>query len=699
MAKQDVTVELFYDADWQDVTSDVYVRDGIKLAHGRADEQAQAPPSSGALTLDNRAGSYNPRNPESALYGKIGRNTPLRVAVGEDVRFVGEVAVWEPRRSLDGADAWAQLTCNGPSRRLGQGSKPLRSALHRELTSRANTGLVAYWPCEDDSAATSISSAIVGAPPMTIIGTPRLAAFDGFAASDPVPDVDGSTFVGDIPLYAVTGETSLRALVSIGENGATDGQQVIGLSMTGTAAEWRIMYNTAGGGSLNVRVRDFDGGLIHNSGAQDFDLDGTLFSLGLEIVQDGADIDYELFVFTLHATGGASGAAYTDTIAGETAGRAKSVIAAGNIGLTGAALGHISVANDADFYADTADALLAHTGEPAGRRFERLCAELDLACSTTGDLDDTSPLGPQGSDAFLDIAHEAAGTDLGILTDAVDAVELHYRTRASLYNQAAALALDFAGAEIAPTLDAAVDDQQVRNDVTAKRRGGGEYRAVDEDGPLGVDAIGRYDTQVQVNVPGEGFLAHHAGWRLHLGTVDDDRWPRVSVDLDAAPSLTAAAVAVRPGDRITLDNLPEHIAGAGMASLLVQGWTEEIGSHRRVITFVCTPGAPWQVAEYESAAGASENKYDTAGSALNEDLTTTETGVGVETLVGPLWTAADDEDGFNIIVGGEVMTVTNVAAAVGAHQNFTVVRSVNGVVKEHATGAPVKLYPAPRYAL
>lgn len=81
MAKTDAIAELFYSNKWNDITADVFTRDPISITRGRPDESQRIPPSTLNLTLDNRTGKYSPRNPTSALYGLIGRNTPIRVAV------------------------------------------------------------------------------------------------------------------------------------------------------------------------------------------------------------------------------------------------------------------------------------------------------------------------------------------------------------------------------------------------------------------------------------------------------------------------------------------------------------------------------------------------------------------------------------------------------------------------------------------
>lgn len=91
----DLRVELFYTVGtgklWVDITDDVRVNDGVQLARGRTGEATTATPGTCSLTLDNRTGLYSPRNASGALYGLIGRNTPLRVGFGNPV--LGAAAV------------------------------------------------------------------------------------------------------------------------------------------------------------------------------------------------------------------------------------------------------------------------------------------------------------------------------------------------------------------------------------------------------------------------------------------------------------------------------------------------------------------------------------------------------------------------------------------------------------------------------
>lgn len=73
-------VEMQADGVWTDITDDVYTRDPITHTRGIPNNSRTADPASVPLTINNRAGKYSPRNPESPYYG-LGRNTPVRLSL------------------------------------------------------------------------------------------------------------------------------------------------------------------------------------------------------------------------------------------------------------------------------------------------------------------------------------------------------------------------------------------------------------------------------------------------------------------------------------------------------------------------------------------------------------------------------------------------------------------------------------------
>lgn len=92
------------------------------------------------------------------------------------------------------------------------------------------------------------------------------------------------------------------------------------------------------------------------------------------------------------------------------------------------------------------------------------------------------------------------------------------------------------------------------------------------------------------------------------------------------------------------------------------------------------------------------DRYQPEESTLATSLTATATAMSVATPLGPLWTTDDNEFPFDIFVGGERMTVVDIAGTTSP-QTFTVLRSRNGVVKTQAFGALVELMRKTVYGL
>lgn len=706
------TVELFYDAAWQPATA--YDRTEIVARHGRPTAEAGDAPSGFDLELDNRTAIYHPRNAGGALFGKIGRNTPVRVKVGSDVRAAGEASAWKPGRSLDGKDSWVAVEVGGITRRLGQGQPPLQTAPYRYATitggggSQADFPPVGYWPLDEGTLA-DLGAAAVGPNAMSarasVIGSVKPGEgelgpwvgkgvrINGNTAGTPYIEATCAKAAAFGPF----GEYALDFLYA-------DGVGVWhGIAYDAVDEVWRVRFDSAAG-EISLRVRD----------AGESSAETTLVTVSSSAASDRRCHHCRLKLED--DTGGFSTyTVYIDGVAviGPTAtarvttGLAKVRLSGDVVAGSQVNVGHVTAWSRSTLPApmpEAAKAALGWPGEAAGRRIERLCQEAGVSFTSTGTLDDTAPLGPQHPDPLLEILREAANADHGFLYDRLDAVGLHYRTRRSLENQAAALTLNFASRQVDSRLDAAGDDLPISNDVTVTRRDGASARAVLTTGRLSTaappDGVGTYDSSHTLSLAGDGkMIDDQAGWLLHMGTVDEDRFPRLSVNLTRWPSLAAAVTALRIGDRIAVNDLPPHLS-VDPLSLIVEGWTETLGNATpRVITFNVAPESPYRVLVYQSGLGSTPHRYDSEGSTLSSGITATATSLSVAVATGhPLWTTDDADDGFDIGIGGERMTVTDISGG-ASPQTFTVVRSVNGVVKAHSAGAQVRLWQPPTIAL
>lgn len=256
----------------------------------------------------------------------------------------------------------------------------------------------------------------------------------------------------------------------------------------------------------------------------------------------------------------------------------------------------------------------------------------------------------------------------------------------------AALELDYAAGHISPPFDPIEDDQQLRNDVTVERTSGSRTRHTKLTGPLSVDAppdgAGRYDESVTVNVQRDVDLPDQTAWRVHLGTVDELRYPAVTVALTDNQNLVDRISIVETGDRAIIANPPVSLP-PGDIDLLIQGYTEKLTPYEWEWTANASPGSPWRVAAADDDV---LGRLDATGSVLAAGIGTADTSFNVTTPAGSApWI---DDLGFpaefplDVRIGGEVMRVTGITGATSP-QTFTVERSVNSVQKSHSAGTEV----------
>jgi len=583
-------------------------------------------------------------------------------------RTVGEIAEWLPRWHVSGLDVTARVTATGILRRLNQGRRPLRSAITRGILA---LGPVAYWPLEDGRDSTLAASPLTGVQALMVSGL-SMAAESSLPASAPLPTIGtASTMTGLMPTTNPT-DWAIHFFYNLPSAPASSSTV---LEWTTTGSPWRLwrlkftptdfeLYVESGTGSPTL-VTSGNMTVVHGTGWQQFTV---------RVEPAGADLD----VFTSFFG--------TGFLASTFMGQITSITTQFGAGLSGASIGHLAIYDSQ--VTEDAGMLTAYFGETAGTRVARLGVEEAIPTDVWGDPLTQEAMGYQLPGKLLDLLGECEAADGGILMEDRTRLGLVYRSRETLYSQEAVLTVPYGHlSELGPPTD---DDRRVRNDRTVNRTSGSSGRWVLDTGSESVQdppaGAGLYDDEVTLNLAEDSQCEPLAQWLVHLGTVDEARYPRIRLLLHKYPEHVDAVTRLDVGSVIRVTNLPDFLP-PGPLDLLVEGYEETLGPLSWEISITCSPASPWAVGALEDAT---HSELDTDVSTLASSVTSTGTTLSVATASGVLWTTDAGDRPFDIRVGGEVMTVTNVTGA-SSPQTFTVTRSVNGVVKAQSSGADVRL--------
>lgn len=536
-------------------------------------------------------------------------------------RWIGhyELSSLPPTSNVSGRDVTVAAEAGGLLRRLGQGSSPLQSTIVRGTL--AEEGIEAYWPCEDGSDATTLASALPTGRPMTISGEASLGASGVFVASESLPTVQASAWTGQVPAYTPTGESQTRFVLALPSGGTVNGAVIARVLTTGTAARWDIVYSTANGGNLNWIAYDTDGNTLLSPTGIANPFNGVPIQVSLDLVQNGANVDATLWFVRVDE---GLGVGISGTVTSAAFSSVKTVIInPAKAALGDTTVGHISVHSVVSDVNDLADELAGYLGETAGQRIERLCAEQTIVFRAIGSLDETAAMGVQRPSELLELLQECADADLGILFEPREFLGVGYRTRTSMYNQPARAAL--AMGMMPAGLNSVDDDQLLRNDLEVSRTNGSSARVEETTGPLSVldppDGAGRYDDAVTINVASDEQLPDQASWRVHMGTIDEARFPSIPVNF-AAPAVRADTGLVEDlldlqlGDRVTIDDPPEWMPPEQI-SQLVQSRQVSLLPFQHNMTLNGSPESPYRVGVVEDPLLA---RVDTDASVLAEAI-------------------------------------------------------------------------------
>ncbi|MDX8050399.1 hypothetical protein SK571_13490 [Lentzea sp. BCCO 10_0798] len=605
-------------------------------------------------------------------------------------RYIGEVSSLPPRWDLSGNDKWVPIEAWGIMRRLGQGAPVLHSALHRATLSIAP---VAYWPCEDGRNSVQLASVLPGGAPLVIAGEASLAADDEFLCSEPLPTMGTSTWDAPIPAYTSTGKIQLRFLMRMPAAGVPTDAILARVYTTGSLTFWQLVY--AGGGTLRLEGCRDEVTIPVSSGNIGFNPQDRLVRVSVELSDNGGGgVDWRISTLQV---GASSAGFFNGTAASQSTGRATRVWMAPQRNLGDTVIGHISVQDQITTLFDLSLELNAYIGETAGARIVRLCTENAVPVAIHGTLTSTMPMGPQPVGTLLELLRECEDADAGILYESCGELGIAYRTRESIYSQGARVALDYSAGEVAPPFEPVDDDQATRNDVTARRVDGATARAVQTTGRMSVldpsaGGVGRYDSTVDVNVEADAQLPDLANWLLHLGTVDEPRYPAIAVDrasphVVANATLSAAALDLDIGDRLTVSGTVADSHSYDVVDQIVRGYTETLGAFDHKIETTGAPASPYDVLVLDDTA---RDRIDSGSSTLNAGISNSDMSLSIASTQ-ELWSTDAGDYPLDLQIGGEVITVSAMSGASSPQTATVSARSVNGVVKSHSAGAPVQL--------
>ena len=606
---------------WTDITQFVRLRNPITISGmGRADWTSTLQAASLTLTLAND-GRFTPKLAAGAYFPNITRNVQIRVSVNatsvtavaySGFRFFGEVSEWPPKWSTSGRDVYVDITASGIWRRMSQLATSLGSAFQRynSITLTGTSQPRAYWPMEDGTGsgqlvsvdstagtANAVQSFVTGQAGLS------LAACTDFKGSDGIPQLNAAKITATVPAGGTATNNVTRFLISVPAAGdsasGTTNWNVAEINSAGTIAKFEVYLNFAG--TLLVQLRN-SGGTVVASGTTTTNVKGKPVLASCELTPSGGNVAFAFRIITPGAAGITE--SLTGTVTTASVGAVSTVVFGRANVLMDTAVGHLSVTYGAvPLMVPAAYALGGYVGEFAMDRFTRICGEMGITAETIGTASATAAMGPQIDDTLTNVLQSIEDTDLGLLFESRTQFGLGYRSLTSMANQAAAATISYTTARIDPSLSTAFDDSLTRNNVTITNQSSGyTQQAILTVGAMSIlnppSGIGNgYNYARTVNAAADSQIAGIANWLLNVGSVDEIRFPVITIKMVRAENagLFAAIPGLRPGDYVQITNPPSFLTASTVKQLAV-GYTETIRGTPKEWTFSfnAVPESPYE---------------------------------------------------------------------------------------------------------
>lgn len=618
----------------------------------------------------------------------------------DDRRFTGEISALPVAWDTSGKDVWCDVQAADVTRRLTQGNAPLRSAMRTFFASMTSVG---YWPGEDATSATRIASVTPGVASGVTTGAT-------FTTPSDLPASAGAFIITDATFranFSAKGSGTGSACFNFAWKFA-----IAPASLT-TLVDIFVAEGTAGRVNISVGPATFDMAIYASDGtlitSNSTGIPATTPStswilMRIQFQQVGGNVQADIGWYKPgeNVLWGAAALNFAGTSGRFSGGQFKATTQNLNTQICHVFIGQFFLDNTTTAYTTAASAFV---GETTTSRFTRVCTQNNILNTVIGSTSFSEAMGVQPIASIMDVLYECLDLESGQLYADRNSLGLVFRTRRSMINQDGPI-INYTNDELSGQLLPVDDDQFLRNYVTASKPTGSSATAEVTTGPNSTQAppngVNRYEVPVSRNPYLDSRLDALAAWEAFLGTWDEARYPLVQVNLERQ-NYTTSAANIRKGhilshldmgDMFVIQGLPAWLPPDN-AYLLVQGMTEVLRNRGWEFRFNTSPYGPFN-ANDTSQLVLSRYRAGTANSTLAATMTTTSLSVTV-TVPGVLWGTTALKPGnfpLNIVVAGEVMTVSGIVGT-ASPQTFTIsARSVNTVVKTHAIGESVQVqYP------
>ncbi len=696
MVDYGLTPQIYYSGGYHSIAADrIASPQGISYKRGVTDELDLLKGECTFRVWDDDD-TYRPSNPESALYGILGPYLPFLYDLDGVHRYAGEIEALTPGQTDDHQTVakvtsrglrWVDFRVSGPVQTVNRWRDVIASPMFTQITSL--TTLRGYWPGEDGSAASVMSAGQSGIGPAITSGV-TFANADGPDGSNKLLTL-GSTARIDGRFGANISTAGWQISFTTDGAGADATERLMFAWTTSNGYSWVWSASTT---TYNLTVSDEAGSVLYNASVGNGGVaagSGRHIVFRMKCTKSGANwtAEYGWYPEDSPVLIGSSG-----TFVG-TAGKPTTWMTKTNTIMNGAYFGHVlatdGVTEDLQA-ANMINAINSYPGETTAARYRRILGGRGIPLEVLGDETKATKMGPQRPGTVKEQLQEIMATEFGLIFESPDGRGLRFALRNYLYTQATSPALTLAyPGDVGGGFTELNTTLELYNTVIAQDRSGISATAQEPNGRYGTAApptgSGLVDKAVAVNLFNASDVTQVANAYLRYYQ-QVARFGPITIDLDANPALRTAVEAVDVGKFIKVTGkTPEPML------LMVTRVSSQDSLKRHLVTFEHVPGAVFDVGVWN----ASGVRWDLSTSKITSGaIGPTTTTFSVSMTIDEAWSTTTP---YDILVAGERMTATSVAARTGTSppytQTFTAVtRSVNGVVKSQGNATEVHVADA-----